>query len=383
MTIHNKEALIWLAETDNSETYMTAVCSRFPATLVISYQDVPTETISHFSCLVPRGVPPITEMVLYMSGFHSQWDLGIHLAEAVNQLRHLTVLHISIKCIVDTSFLVDFVCECFAANDHVETLWLEGPMNVAENLTPSEHKRVQRVFKGGDSSSSCSSSQGGCGVKLKHLVLDHFSYHHRVGYLLNCWPDIFEQLHIRRSNLDNISERINQKISRCRDLTTFRIDNSYVPCGTMLSICRHIRDNVQMSRLHTIELSVVSAGRKFSKSDVKKPSFVSSLSADVCQVLAAVLTSSPSLQHLVLGYNGLADSKARLILQAAAKSTSLLTLDLTGNVITNDVEDDVIQLLKAAPQMTSLLLADNVITAPTRSNVIKASLALHDLRLSL
>ena len=33
-----KEALIWLAETDNSEPYMSALCGRLPDTLIISYQ---------------------------------------------------------------------------------------------------------------------------------------------------------------------------------------------------------------------------------------------------------------------------------------------------------------------------------------------------------
>ena len=243
-------------------------------------------------------------------------------------------------------------------------------MNVAENLAPAEHKRVQRVFRDPI-------------VKLRTLVLDHFSYHHRVGYLLNCWPDIFEELHIRRSNIDNISERINQKISNCPDFTTLRIDNSYVPSSTLMSIVRHIKDNVHMLHLHTIELSVISASRKFSKTDVKKPLFVTSLTIDVCHLLAAVLTMSTSLHNLILSFNGLTDERAQIILQGASRSTSLLTLDLTGNVITNNVEDDVIQLLNKAPTLTSLLLGDNVITKPTRSAIIRESLTRHDLRLSL
>ena len=88
--------------------------------------------------------PQIQKVVLYMSGFYTNWDLGLHLAEAFLELKSLKVLQISIKCVIETSFLVDFICECFEKNDHIDALSLEGAMNVAENLTKTENKRVQR-----------------------------------------------------------------------------------------------------------------------------------------------------------------------------------------------------------------------------------------------
>ncbi|XP_059153279.1 uncharacterized protein LOC131939049 [Physella acuta] len=364
-----KEALIWLAETDNSEPYIGAVSNRFPDTLVISYQDCPSETIDHFICLTMRSSPVVREVVLYMSGFYAQWDLGLRLAEALQELKNLTVLRISMKCVVETTFLVDFICECFERNDHIETLCLEGPMNVAENLTPAEHKRVFNTFH----------EQRG----LKTLVLDHFSYHHRISYILSCWPNVITGLQIKRSNVDSVAERINEKISRCPALASLTLENCFVPTYCLFSIVSHIAQHAPVLNIVTIELTLLSSARKFSKNDAKKTYFRPALTYDVCVELANIVKNSTSLKNLLLSYNGLTDDKAKVLLRSTVESRSLASLDLTGNLIGNDVEEDVILLLSKANQLKSLLLGDNNITKETRSAIIRGSLSRHDLRLSL
>ena len=305
-----------------------------------------------------------------MSGFYTNWDLGLHLAEAFLELKSLKVLQISIKCVIETSFLVDFSCECFEKNDHIDTLSLEGAMNVAENLTKTENKRVQRIFRDPV-------------IQLKCLMLDHFSYHHRVSYLLGCWPNILEQIHIRKCNLDSVSGRINEKITGCKQLTVLKLDNCFIPPSTLLSITEHIRNKTGSLRLVTLELSVLSAFRKFSKGEVKKGLFKPALTLPVCESLAQVIEKSASLKHVVLNYDALDDERTRILMQAATVSRSLLTLDLTGNMISNGVEKDVVKLLKTDTPLTSLFLGDNGINSQTRSAIIRESLSKHQLRLSL
>ncbi|KAH9507927.1 hypothetical protein Btru_053243 [Bulinus truncatus] len=366
-----KEALIWLAETDNSEPYIGAVSNRFPDTLVISYQDCPSETIDHFICLTMRSNPVVSEVVLYMSGFHAQWDLGLRLAGALRELKNLTTLRISMKCVVETSFLVDFICECFEGNDHIETLYLEGPMNVAENLTPGEHRRVQKTF---------SEQRGGA---LKTLTLDHFNYHHRISYLLGCWPNVLTSLQVKRSNIDSIAEKINEKLSVCPEMTSLTLENCFVPSHCLLSIVDYMNTHAPSLSITTVEFTLLSSARKFSKNDAKKTYFKPALTTDVCAGIAELVKNSPTLKHLILSYNGLSDEKAKIILQSTVHSRALATLDLTGNLIDNAVEEDVILLLNRATRLKSLLLGDNNITKETRSAIIRGSLSRHDLRLSL
>lgn len=365
-----KEALIWLAETDNSEPYIGAVSNRFPEVLVICHQECPSETIEHFICLVKRSSPPIKEVVLYISGFYTQWDLGIRMAETLQDLQSVTIVNISMKCVMETAFLVDFICECFEHNEHIETLRLEGPMNVAENLTFGEHKRVQRIFN-----RPCQ--------KLQTLILDRFSFNHRVGYILDCWPNVFKNLEIKKSNLEGMSEKITNKLSKSSPLEYLSLDNCYMHSSTVRAIVKHIGDAGHFLKLNKLQLTILSSSRRFTKTDTKRPHFKPTITRSVCQALADMITSSTGLRELLLSYNGISTENAKIVLRSVAKIKSLTLLDLTGNLIGNDVEDDVILLISKHPQLTSLFLGDNNITKETRSAIIKESLNRIDLRLSL
>lgn len=367
-----KEALIWLAETDNSEPYIGAVSARFPQTLVVSYQECPTETIEHFICLTLRSQPLIQEVVLYMSGLYTQWELGLRLAHALRGLPALTSLKISMKCVMDTTFLVEFLCECFENNQHIESLHLEGPMNVAENLSVNEHKHVQAVFGNRQ------------GIGLKELVLEHFSYHHRVGYVLTSWPDgSLEKLTIKRSSVEGVADRLMKKLSGLPHLTHLTLDNCFITPLTLCPVVSHLQEHASSMRLTSLELTLLSAARKFNKNDSRKPFFRPALTDEVCDLIASLVKSSCTLLCLLLSHNGINDERAAIILRATAQSKSLLTLDLSGNLITNKVENDVVFVLTKATGLTSLFLDDNSITKPTRSAIIRESLCRHDLRLSL
>lgn len=365
-----KEPLIWLAETDNSEPYIGAVANRFPDVLVISYHKCPPETIDHFVCLTKGSAPPVSEVVLYMSGLYTQWDLGLRLAEALHSLSNLRVLRISMKSVVETAFLVDFLCECFEENSHIETLCLEGPMNVAENLTPLEHKRVHKVFSGKL-------------MALKTLVLDNFSYHHRIGYILGCWPNFIQNLRIKKSNIDSVAEKVKEKLSLCGELTVLALENCFVPAPSLLSIVDHILQRASILHLTTLELTILSSARKFNRSDAKKAYFKPALTDHICARLADIVRSSPTLRSLLLSYNALSENKARRLLLATPDSPALQTLDLTGNLIGNGIQDDVILVIDSALKLKSLLLGDNGITKETRSAIIQKSLCRQDLHLSL
>ncbi|GFR72381.1 hypothetical protein ElyMa_005704500 [Elysia marginata] len=367
-----KEALIWLAETDNSEPYIGAVSARFPQTLVISYQECPTETIEHFICLTRRSQPAIEDVVLYMSGLYTQWELGLRLAHALRGLPALGSLKISMKCVMETTFLVEFLCECFENNQHIESLHLEGPMNVAENLSASEHKHVQAVFGNRQS------------IRLKELIIEHFSYHHRVGYVLASWPDgSLEKLTIKRSSVEGVADRLKNKLTGLPQLTHLTLDNCFITPLTLGSVVSHLCEHASSMRLTSLELTLLSAARKFNKNDSRKPYFRPAITEEVCELLASLVETSHTLQNLLLSHNGINDERAAIILRSTTHSKSLLTLDLSGNWLTNKVENDVMFVLTKATGLTSLFLDDNSITKPTRSAIIRESLCRHDLRLSL
>ncbi|RUS74356.1 hypothetical protein EGW08_017879 [Elysia chlorotica] len=367
-----KEALIWLAETDNSEPYIGAVSARFPQTLVISYQECPSETIDHFICLTRRSQPAVQEVVLFMSGLYTQFELGLRLAHALRGLSALESLKISMKCVMDTTFLVEFLCECFENNQHIERLHLEGPMNVAENLSGGEHRRIHAVFGNRQ------------GIRLKELILEHFSYHHRVSYVLASWPDgSLEKLTIKRSSVEGVADRLKRKLTGLPHLTHLTLDNCFVTPQTLGPVVTHLTENASFMRLTSLELTLLSSARKFNKNDSRKPFFRPALTDEVCELLARLVRVSNSLRYLLLSHNGINDDRAATILRSSAQSQSLLTLDLSANLITNKVESDVMFVLSKAKGLTSLFLNDNNITKATRSAIIRESLSRHDLRLSL
>ena len=337
-----------------------------------SPQECPTETIDHFICLTRRSQPVVQDVVLYLSGLYTQWELGLRLAHALRGLSALGSLKVSMKCVVETTFLVEFLCECFENNQHIETLHLEGPMNVAENLSASEHRRVQAVFGNRQ------------GIGLRELVLEHFSYHHRIGYVLTSWPDgSLERLTFKRSSVEGVAERLKQKLTGLPHLTHLTLDNCFVTPLTLCPLVSHLKEHASSMRLTSLELTLLSAARKFNKNDSRKPFFRPALTDEVCELLAGLVQTSRTLRYLLLSHNGINDDRAAIILRSSAYSDSLLTLNLSGNLITNKVEQDVLFVLTKATRLTSLFLDDNSITKSTRSAIIRESLSRHDLRLSL
>lgn len=85
--------------------------------------------------------------------------------------------------------------------------------------------------------------------------------------------------------------------------------------------------------LRTLSLTLLSTGRHFARADAKKPTFRPSLSLTGCRLLAQFLADSRTLQELALCHDAIDDMKVRALGEGLARSVSLGSLDLTGNVI--------------------------------------------------
>ncbi|KAK7480581.1 hypothetical protein BaRGS_00028157 [Batillaria attramentaria] len=370
--LEQKEVLSWLRETDFNPDLMKLVATYFPSILELSYSECPPDTIRDFV----RVAEDIGEelglqgVVVYMDGMFVSAQLGYDLARALRRVTSLTNLVVCLRCVVDTGFVVNFLCELFDGNDHVTGLTLEGPFNSAENLTPGLHRRVKQVFSE-------------CSVGLKSLCLEHVNYHHRVAYLLSCWPPIFEKLEIRKCNLDNVADKLSDKLRHCRNLTTLVLEHCHVLTSSLEAVLRQMCVMHEELVLKTVCLNLLSSARHFTRSDARKPNFKPSVSMTACRLICQFVVDSQTLKELALCHDGIDDVKFQLLTESASMSCSLTSLDLTGNVIGDDAYDDVTTVLLRGKKLQSLFLHENNFSHDTRKLLIKRSLDRDDLKLSL
>ena len=368
-----REVLSWLRETDFNRDLLKLVAGQFPSILELSYSECPQETVHDFVKVAERaaGELSIQGMVVYMDGMFVSSALGLDLARALRGVTSLTTLVVCLRCVVDTGFVVSFLCDLFDENSHVKNLTLEGPFNSAENLTPAQHRRVRRVFAGGTP------------VALQSLCLEHVNYHHRLAYLLSCWPDIFHKLEVRKSNLDSAGARLTEKLSQCRHLTTLVLEHCHVLASTLESVLQQLSALHERLVLRTLCLNLLSSARHFTRSDAKKPGFKPSLSLACCRSLAQFIRGSTTLAELTLCHDAIDDVKLRLLAEAASQSASLTSLDLTGNVIGDEACDDVVALLIQNRRLTTLYLHENSFSADVRRVLINSAVDRDSLKLSL
>lgn len=351
---------------------MHTVASQFPAIMELSNSDCLPETIMDFARLVESAgnLLGIQGIVIYMDGLFMNAGLGLALARALRSLPSLTTLVVCLRCVVDTSFVVSFLCELFDMNHHITSLTLEGPFNSAENLTPAEHRRVRQVF----------TEQS---VALRSLALDHVNYHHRVAYLLSSWPSIFEKLEIRKCNLDNTTEKLADKLARCQNLTTLILEHCHVTTATLEALLQQINLMHGQLVLKIVFFNLLSPARHFTRSDAKKHKFKPSLTLACCRYLSQFLAESQTLRELGLCYNGIDDLKFRMLAEATTRSCGLTSLDLTGNIIGDNACDDVIGVMRDTKTLQFLFLHENNFTTAIEKMVIKGSLDRTNLKLSL
>lgn len=368
-----REVLAWLRETDFNHDLLKLVAGQFPSILELSYTECPQETIRDFVCLAKRatGEVSIQGVVVYMDGMFVSSALGLDLARALRGVTSLTTLVVCVRCVVDTGFVVDFLCDLFDGNSHVKNLTLEGPFNSAENLTQAQHRRVRRVFAGGTP------------VGLQSLCLEHVNYHHRLAYLLSCWPDIFHKLEVRKSNLDSSGAKLLEKLSQCRHLSTLVLEHCHVLASTLEVVLQQLSALRERLVLRTLCLNLLSSARHFTRSDARKPGFKPSLSLACCRFLAQFVAGSPTLTELTLCHDAIDDVKLRVLAEATSRSASLTSLDLTGNVIGDEACEDVVAFLINDRKLSILYLHENSFSADVRKALINGAVGKDSLRLSL
>ena len=123
--------------------------------------------------------------------------------------------------------------------------------------------------------------------------------------------------------------------------------------------------------------------RHFTRSDAKKVSFKPSFTLPCAQALSKFISTSSTLQHVILRHNKIHDVIFHVIAEAGTKSTSLQSLDVTGNVIGDDVKNDVIKFMAGAKTLRTLYLHENEIREEVRKVLVEESAGLEDFTLSL
>lgn len=223
----------------------------------------------------------------------------------------------------------------------------------------------------------------GSSIGLQNLCLEHINYHHRVAYLLACWPHIFHKLELRKSNLDNAATSLNAKLAGCRHLSSLILEHCHVLSSTLEAVLRQLCLLHGQLVLKTVCLNLLSSARHFTRSDARKAGFKPSLNLNCCVLLAQFVTNSSTLTDVTLCHDGVDDVKLRVMIDAASKSGSLTTLDLTGNVIGDESCGDVISALFKARSVRTVYLHENSFSAEGRRLMINSLLDREDLRVSL
>ncbi|XP_076435888.1 uncharacterized protein LOC143275572 [Babylonia areolata] len=372
------EVLAWLRETDFHVDLLRVVTAHFPSILELSYSDCPPDTLRHFTAVAETSGQelPLQGLVLYMDGMFMNSALGLDLARALRRVSSLTTLVVCLRCVVDTGFVVDFLCQVFESNPHVKNLTLEGPFNSAENLTPAMHRRVKQAFSGGGPAAPS--------LGLQTLCVEHVNYHHRLAYLLSCWPhSLFRRLELRKSNLNSVSQSLRDKLYHGRHLSTLVLEHCHVLSATLESVLQGLCEAWDHLVLTSLTLSLLSTSRHFARQDARKPSFRPSLTLHGCRLLARFLSLSPTLSDMSLCHDGIDDAKVRVLVEAASRSETLTSLDLTGNVIGDASCEDVIAVVTGSRKLSALYLHDNSFGADVRKVLVNCSLEKTSFKLSL
>ena len=220
-------------------------------------------------------------------------------------------------------------------------------------------------------------------VGLQSLCLEHVNYHHRLAYLLACWPDVFHKLEVRKSNLDSAGPRLAEKLSHCRRLSTLVLEHCHVLPPALETVLTQLSALQGRLVLRSLTLSLLSSARHFTRADARKPGFKPSLSLACCRLLAHFLAGSPTLTELTLCHDAIDDVKLRVLAGAASRSASLTSLDLTGNVIGDDACEDVATLLVGHRKLSTLLLHENSFSSDGRRVLIDSAADRDSLKLSL
>ena len=368
MLRHFGRVLNCLHEVDFEDEFCEQVAKSFPNILEFSFQDCSKRTIEDFTELIMHTAPKQTfitsGILLHLDGMVNDHSEPLRLARALNGMTSLTTLMISAVSIAETSFLVHFLCDIFKDNGHIINLTVRGPMNSLHNLTAENHRRVRSVFHKG--------------LALRNLTIENFQHQHKAAYVIRCWPAIFEKLEIQKCNLEASVPDLVNKIVQSTNLVLLSLDFCYIPPSKIRTVLQAL---ASCRTLRVLRLNTLSAKRKFNSSDINTQHFRYSMTQEVCESVRTLIEGGEILNELALCQNGLAE-KAGLILDAVVRSGSLRSLDLTGNGISDDLKEKVMNVIKAKT-VKRLILGSNSFTEEGRKAIIGVSIDRDDLQLSL
>ncbi|XP_071085098.1 uncharacterized protein [Haliotis cracherodii] len=358
--------LVCLRQTDFQEDVCKLAAQNFPTILEFSLEDSVCSVLQDMIHMMARYELSTHGIVIHMDKMFTQSSLGISLARALNCMTSLTTLMLRATFVADTTFLVHFLCETFQGNTHVKNFTLGGPFNSAENLSHALHRRVASTFTSA--------------IALKTLTIENCSHMHRIAYVIGCWPNIFHRLEVRRCNLEAAGSEVIIKLKGQGDFYHLRLENCYIPSAKLHDVLKCAQ---MCNKLQVVSLNLLSAKKSFSVMDTHRGTFLPAIDARACSLLHELIVSSPLLEEVTVCHAGLDDVKAGVIIGAVLQSACLKVVDLSGNLITDDVTKDVIDVIKTVKSLRGLMLNNNSFSPEGRKSVVRATSDVTELKLSM
>ncbi|CAI9736918.1 Hypothetical predicted protein [Octopus vulgaris] len=343
---------------------MNCVVEHFPDVLEFHIQRCPPQVLENFCRLARLCRLRIRGITLHLDGMEDQYFLCISLAHAINRLENLTTLLIHCESVFNSQYIVDIVCEIFKKNKYIRTLSFCGEMNRAGNFTPIMYKKVRSVFTSD--------------IALRMLCIDNIHNRHRLAYILNVFPHIFEKIELARCDLESATENLVGKIKFSKNFSSFSVSN----CVTSVtSVNRILEELLNCEGLRKLNLSLLSPLRNFNCIDIRSGAFKVAVDDSACEKIKQMILNLPQLTELILCQNRIGDQQVQLILQAIIDTGRLEHLDLSGNVI-GDASGSLLQkMMTECSSLNVLWLCSNDFSESMRKQLLQTSIGLDQLKL--
>ncbi|GAB1605252.1 uncharacterized protein LOC106878221 [Argonauta hians] len=364
-SVHDYElCLECLSQIYFPSSLMSCVVDHFPDVLEFHIQRCPSQVLENFCRLARLWRLRIRGITLHLDGMEDQYFLCISLAHAINRLENLTTLLIHCESVFNSQYIVDIVCEIFKKNKYIRTLSFCGEMNRAGNFTPIMYKKVRSVFTRD--------------IALRMLCLDNIHNKHRLAYIINVFPNIFEKVELARCDLESATENLCNKIKFGKNFSSFSMSNCVI---SVAAVNRLLEELLNCKGLRKLNLSLLSPLRNFSCIDIRSSAFKVAVDDAACEKLRLMILSLPFLTELVLCQNRIGDKQVALILQAIIETGRLEHLDLSGNVI-GDASGTLLQaVMTQCTTLTVLWLCSNNFSNEMRKKLLSISAGLDHLKL--
>lgn len=343
---------------------MNSLVEQFPDVLEFHIQRCPSQVLENFCRLARLCQLRIKGITLHLDGMEDHYFLCISLAHAINRLENLTTLLIHCESVFNSQYIVDVVCEIFKKNKYIRTLSLCGEMNRAANFTPLMYKKVRSVF----------TSE----IALRTLSIDNIHNRHRLAYILNVFPNIFEKLELARCDLESAAEKLVSKILLSKNFNSFSVNNCVISSTSVNQILSEI---LSCKALCKLNLSLLSPLRNFSCIDIRSSSFKAAMDTSACKKIKQLILTLPTLTELILCQNRIGDEQVEPIIEGILETSHLEHLDLSGNVISDASGPLLMKLLTGCTSLSVLWLCSNDFSDQMRKQLLHSSVSLEHLKL--